>query len=409
MVVSSLADNKYLRYFFYVVLGELFLMGSGQDLPIVGSLTLRMLNFLVGLVISAYLFIRTDEFPKAVLGFILAYLMMMVVSFMLGIVFDSPQEYLFEDLKPLTYFYMLLFFYYMLSSELIIGKVLDILLWAVKVMTVLYLLYMLVTDILGFFSLEGYYQAVDDSGSFMFRGVGSALFYKGFIFLPIGALGFFKRKQYVWMLLTIGAIYFTYTRGLYVLLAFGLLVYYLKTHEVNIYKIIGIVLIALLFYEVAEAMELFSFGDSFAENREESDEVRFTTIREVFERITWWSLFVGHGFGQGVPERPVHMEISYLDIFHHQGLMGLFFWGALLVGILIYGNTVPSKYKETADFYITAALMIYLQSCFNPYVNNPIGMSMVMLAFVICFRLSQDENLSHSSSLQGRLPADECS
>ena len=408
MVVSSLADNKYLRYFFYVVLGELFLMGSGEDLPIMGFLTLRMFNFMVGILISAYLFVRTDEFPKVILGFVLAHLMMMVLSSMLGIVFDSHMEYFILDFKPLTYFYVLLFFYYMLGSELIIHRVLDIMLWAVKIMTVIYLLYILITDGLGFFSLGDYYQTVDSSGSFMFRGVGSAFFYKGFVFLPIGALGFFKRKQYIWMVLTMAAIYFTYTRGLYVLLAFGLVVYYLKTRDVNIYKIIGIVLIAFLLYEVANIMELFSFDDSFVDNREESDDIRLRTISQVFERVTWWSFFIGHGFGQGVPERTTHMEISYLDIFHHQGLMGLFFWGALLVGILIYGNTVPSKYKETADFYITAALMIYLQSCFNPYVNNPIGMSMVMLAFVICFRLSQDENLSHSSSLQGRLPADEC-
>ena len=112
------------------------------------------------------------------------------------------------------------------------------------------------------------------------------------------------------MALSILAIYFTYTRGLYVLLAFGLLAFYLKTHEVNIFKIVGLMLVVLLLYEVAEVLEIFQFDDTYLENREESDSVRLITIDQVFDRITWWSLLIGHGFGQGVPERPAHMEIS---------------------------------------------------------------------------------------------------
>lgn len=397
---SQLTDNKYFRYFCYVLLFELFLMGSGQDLNVVGSLTLRMLNFVVAVAISIYLFVRSDEFPKVILGFILADVISMVIAFMLAYIFDSEPDYLMVDFKPLTYFYIVLFFYYMMTSELMVKRVLDILLLCVKIMTVLYLIYMTVTDVLGIINMHGYYyQTVDDSGSFMFRGVGSSLFYKGFVYLPIGALGFFRRKQYVWMALTILAVYFTYTRGLYILLAFGLLAYYLKTHEVNIYKIVGLMLVFLLLYEVAEVLEIFNFDESYLENREESDSVRLITMEQVFDRITWWSLLIGHGFGQGVPERAAHMEISYLDIFHHQGLLGLAFWIALLIAILKYGNSVVEKYREEAAFFMTAAMMIYLQSCFNPYINNSIGMSIVLLAFVICYRLSQDENFTSRSTV----------
>ena len=48
---------------------------------------------------------------------------------------------------------------------------------------------------------------------------------------------------------------------------------------------------------------------------------------------------------------------------------------------------------------MTAAMMIYLQSCFNPYINNSIGMSIVLLAFVICYRLSQDEYFTNRSTV----------
>ena len=400
MVESHLTDNKYFRYFCYVMLFELFLMGSGQDLPLAGSLTLRWLNFLIGVGASIYMFVRSDDFPKSILAFILVYTAQLLIGWMMAFVFDSEPNYLMVDFKPLVYFYIVLFFYYMMTSELMIKRVVDILLLCVKIMTVLYLIYMTLTDILGLFSMTGEnYHSVDDSGSFMFRGIGSSLFYKGFVYLPIGALGFFWRKQYVWMALSILAIYFTYTRGLYVLLAFGLLAFYLKTHEVNIFKIVGLMLVILLLYEVAEVFEIFQFDDTYMENREESDSVRLITIDQVFDRITWWSLLIGHGFGQGVPERAAHMEISYLDIFHHQGLFGLSFWVALFIAILKYGNSVAGKYKEEAAFFMTAAMMIFLQSCFNPYINNSIGMSITLLAFVICYRLSQDEYFTSRSTV----------
>lgn len=398
MVESHLTDNKYIRYFCYVMLFELFLLGSGQDLPLAGGLTLRWLNFFIGVGASVYMFVRSDDFPKSILAFILVYTIQLLIGWMLAFIFDSEMAYLMVDFKPLLYFYIVLFFYYIMSSELMIKRVVDILLLCVKIMTVLYLIYMTLTDILGLFSMTGEnYHSVDDSGSFMFRGIGSSLFYKGFVYLPIGALGFFWRKQYVWMCLTILAIYFTYTRGLYVLLAFGLLAFYLKTHEVNIFKIVGLMLVVLLLYEIAEVFEVFTFDDTYMENREESDSVRLITIDQVFDRITWWSLLIGHGFGQGVPERAAHMEISYLDIFHHQGLFGLSFWVALFVAILKYGNSVVGKYREEAAFFMTAAMMIFLQSCFNPYINNSIGMSITLLAFVICYRLSQDEYFTSRS------------
>ena len=400
MVESHLTDNKYFRYFCYVMLFELFLMGSGQDLPLAGGLTLRWLNFFIGVGASLYMFVRSDDFPKSILAFILVYTAQLLIGWMLAFIFDSEMAYLMVDFKPLIYFYIVLFFYYMMTSELMIKRVVDILLLCVKIMTVLYLIYMTLTDILGLFSMTGEnYHSVDDSGSFMFRGIGSSLFYKGFVYLPIGALGFFWRKQYVWMALSILAIYFTYTRGLYVLLVFGLLAFYLKTHEVNIFKIVGLMLVVLLLYEVAEVLEIFQFDDTYLENREESDSVRLITIDQVFDRITWWSLLVGHGFGQGVPERPAHMEISYLDIFHHQGLFGLAFWVALFIAILKYGNSVVGKFKEEAAFFMTAAMMIFLQSCFNPYINNSIGMSITLLAFVICYRLSQDEYFTSRSTV----------
>ena len=150
--------------------------------------------------------------------------------------------------------------------------------------------------------------------------------YKGFIFLPIAAVGFFRKKQYVWLILVSVAIFFTYTRGLYLLLFFGLTFYYMRTRHVGIVKIIAFALVLLLIYEFLEVAGLFSLDKSFQENREESDYIRVLIIEQVWNAITYLSFLIGHGFGYGIEERTTHMEISYMDIFHKQGIIGVVFW-----------------------------------------------------------------------------------
>ena len=399
MEEARLADNKYMRWFCYFVMFELFLMGSGQELHVTSFLTVRMVNFIVAVTISLYCFMRNDDFPKTILWFIGIFTVLLLLAFFIAISVGSFFEFVIEDIKPLIYFYILLFYYYISSSEIVVEKAFNILLLSAKIMTVLYLIYLVLTDLTGIIDYVFAYQTLE-TDSFLFRGVGSAFFYKGFIFLPIAAVGFFRKKQYVWLILVSVAIFFTYTRGLYLLLFFGLTFYYMRTRHVGIVKIIAFALVLLLIYEFLEVAGLFSLDKSFQENREESDYIRVLIIEQVWNAITYLSFLIGHGFGYGIEERTTHMEISYMDIFHKQGIVGIAFWLLLMVAVIYYARTVSNKYKETADFWVTATLMIYLQSCFNPYINTPMGMTVVFMALVFCYRFSQDERFTDSSPVQ---------
>ena len=55
-------------------------------------------------------------------------------------------------------------------------------------------------------------------------------------------------------------------------------------------------------------------------DRSQSDAGRIAQIKEVISMTSVLSSFIGNGFGIGIPSRPVHMEISYLEIFHKQGI-----------------------------------------------------------------------------------------
>ena len=379
---------------------EVFLMGSGQDIHVIGYLTLRMVNFIVAMFVSLRFLILSGEFPKGILFIVIAFTLPLVLSLLAAIIADSDMSLVFDDIKPILYFYMIFFYYFMSSSEKIIQRAFDILLLAGKIMTVFYLIYILLTDVFHIIPYAVAYQTLDAMNSFMFRGIGSAVYYKGFVFLPIAAVGFFREKQYFWLLLTTLAIYFSFTRGLYLLLLFGILFFYFKTRHIDIVKIIALVLLGLLFYVAAEQFGIFSFEQSFMDNREESDYIRVAIVQQVFEAITWWSAIIGHGFGFGIEARSSYMEISYLDIFHKQGIFGLAVWLLLLVSVIYLGKTASMKYKETANFWVTAVLMVYLQSFFNPYINNPMGLTVILMGLVFCYRFSQDERFADSCPIQ---------
>ena len=400
MEENQIVINKYLRYFCYLLIMEVFLMGSGQDIHVTGFLTLRMVNFIIAMFIGFRFLIMSGEFPKIILLLIAAFTLPLVLSVLLAHIIGSDMGLVFDDIKPILYFYMIIFYYYISSSEQIINRAFDILLLAAKIMTVFYLIYMLLTDVLEIIPYAIAYQTLDSMNSFMFRGIGSPVYYKGFVFLPIAAVGFFREKKYIWLLLTTLAIYLSFTRGLYLLLVFGILFFYLRTRHIDVIRLVALILVGLLFYIAAEQFGLFSFEQSFVDNREESDYIRVAIVNQVFDAITWWSAIVGHGFGFGIEARSSYMEISYLDIFHKQGAFGLFVWILLLVSVMCFGKSASQKYKETADFWVTAVLMVYLQSFFNPYINNPMGLTVILMGLVFCYRFSQDERFADSSPVQ---------
>jgi len=125
-----------------------------------------------------------------------------------------------------------------------------------------------------------------------------------------------------------------------------------------------------------------------------SDNIRVVQLRQVGQMVNPMSVFIGHGFGVGVPIRPGHMEIMYLEIFHKQGLLGLAFWFFILTYILFKYNryrTYCKKMKiesaiDTRPF-VYGTIFLYLQSLFNPYLTNSMGMTFLFITLIVFERL----------------------
>ncbi|MCZ6520041.1 MAG: hypothetical protein O6848_00915, partial [Bacteroidetes bacterium] len=128
-----------------------------------------------------------------------------------------------------------------------------------------------------------------------------------------------------------------------------------------------------------------------------SDIIRRRQIQQVIERISIPSFFIGHGFGMGIPVRKIHMEIAYLEIFHKQGLFGLVFWLILFFVIIHhYRQAVLNQQGAAALPFFMGALFIFIQSVTNQYINNPIGLTMVLVALAVLKVLSKTSEQSES-------------
>jgi hypothetical protein len=132
--------------------------------------------------------------------------------------------------------------------------------------------------------------------------------------------------------------------------------------------------------ENSKRTRIQSANENLLGDRSTSDAGRIVQVEEVAERITVLSVLIGHGFGMGIPARPVHMEISYLEIFHKQGIIGLLFWGVLLFMLIKkYMAAVPS---QMGDAFFFSSVFVFFQSLTNQFINNPIGLSITLLSLV---------------------------
>jgi len=261
--------------------------------------------------------------------------------------------------------------------------------------------------------ISGWKWSFSHTEEFFFRGQ-LTFFYKGFLFLCLSFLfiyftGWHARR--LWLILEGVAIVLTVTRGLWFALLSVLAIY----HALNMKrKAITFVILscAVLFLghtlvvsasKFVDIAQLRLHGKSYSTlnttllgDRTHSDNGRFQQIKEVTNAITLPSFFIGHGFGNGVPSRPIHMEISYVEIFHKQGIVGLLFWFFLLYQVWQqYKNAPPGNLREA---YFFSCVFIFAQSLTNQYINNPIGLSMVLLCLVCLEKLrTQEKDITDKS------------
>jgi hypothetical protein len=386
---------------YILVLGEICLGGGGR-LIAVGPVSLRMVLFTLTIGFTTVMILRGKTLPKEYQLLLTIFFFTIVVGLIRGISQDAQRIFWWQDVKPLLYFFMLPFFYFVNESKQCIQNTGSVIKFSAVFLSIAFFVVLLLihTGLLPFLK---FYNPAIQSEEFFFRGE-LTFFYKGFLYLCIGFIFFHLagKRNTLAMVVVLVAIIFTFTRGFLFALALTYMVhYFLKSSKVKSAAFAGIALLIIFFGQpvigyisqqidslrntIQAEMSGTPSGRHVPDatllgDREFSDTGRLQQIKEVIDQITPTSFFIGHGFGIGIPSRPVHMEISYLEIVHKQGLLGLLFW--LYILCLLFRKYTAAERTGLRDAFFCGAIFVFFQSLTNQYMNNPIGLTMILISLV---------------------------
>lgn len=362
-------------YFVFVLL-ELFLLGSGQMVKY-HSLTLRMINFILLNSFCVILF-KKEKIKHDYLMMIYVYVALLIFSSIIGFVNGASFESVFNDVKPLLFFIYLIPFSFLIKTPNDIERVVLIIKISAIILSVLYFLYLILYL---FYPVVMFALApLEINGEVFFRGNGPYLFYKGFFFIMISIFLFNKQsiKDRMILFFLLFAIFLSLTRGLYFALITSFIIMGLIQLSFNMkITLKKLFLVALIFILLSIFLPYYI---SMIGDKSGSDSVRLELIENVNAAITPLSFIFGHGFGVFAGVNRPHLEISYYEILHKQGLIGLFLW--LMPLIYCFRRMIKDNTDTLDKRFFLAILSTYLISLTNPFINNPLGLSIIVIAII---------------------------
>jgi len=314
--------------------------------------------------------------------------------FLIGALNNADMRLMLIDIKPLLFFFMIIFFCTFINDIASVRLTVNTIKGAAVLLAFSYLVFLILYEFdIIHISAETIREIEAHRGKDIRTQQKIGVFYNGFLYLGIGCFFYFfedKRFSKVISALMFAAVVLTFNRG-FLLSTVLVFTVYLFGRILKFRRIVACVFCLALIFAVAIALVptyLSMLGD-----KAPSDSMRIVLFKQVMSALTPLSLFVGHGLGIGTVERPIHMEVTYLEILHKQGLLGLLFWFTLF-GLIVqmYFRACRNSYRRTTLPFVLSSLFIFIVSITNPYVSNPIGMSMVLISIAVLNVLGK-ENL----------------
>lgn len=377
---SNLKKSPVISFLFAIIIIEIVVGGSGRLIDI-GPVSLKMILFILGMLAFILSIKKLGKNIISTLQLFLTICLLLGIS--IGLLNGAELSLLFEDVKPLIFFYLISYFYISIQDVQDFLKLINYIKYGALAMSIIHL-FVVILLYLHIMDFSRFYEQQSEGSEIMFRNE-VLFFYKGFLYLCIGFFFLLLSNKKIDRLLSILpfiSICLTLTRGF---IFSTLLVLFFYMLFIN--KQIKIKIIAVLTATAAIIYALPILMDARSDNSSESDLIRKIIFDEVLNDINPFSFLFGHGFGHGVPIRPVHMEISFLEIFHKQGIFGLLFYLAIIVIVIVYYKNIKNEnFKRMSLPFLLSVIFVYLQSLTNPYVNNPIGISIICITLVFLYR-----------------------
>jgi hypothetical protein len=373
-----------LRILFIVVALDLFLGGGGRLIEF-GPLSLRMVLFAVALVTLVVFLVgrpggwrSIDGQERFAIAAVAAFFATHAGAVAIGWLSDHPLEDIVVDIKPLLFVLMAPFFALCLKTTADVAMTERLLRIAGPVLAILYLAIWggLAAGALDFAVI---YPLLNDTGEFFFRGE-SFFFYKGFLFLGVGIVFLLAQRGAASLLLAMlvaVALLLTLTRGFVLSTAIAVLAFLMFRDRRMLVAAMPLVAASVFIVLVY----LPGMDHLYLEQRELSNTTRGDDWNHFLANANIGTLLVGQGFGAVFNQRLL-FENSYLWLLWKGGLPVLAFWltpFALATYWLMAAARSP-RYHVAAAAWWCALLLVYVQTATNPFLNNPIGLSVVLLS-----------------------------
>lgn len=375
--MNILNKNNIISYLLLFHFFEIAFFGSGRLLEF-GPLTLRMYCFIFVIFLTIF---HLNKFNYSILFSVFIFLLSLILSSIIGIAKNNQFEIIFDHIKPLLLFLEIILIYYFIGNQnkteisfYYIYKYIGLIL-SLVFFILLILIYLKLIDFTFF------YEWTLNENDFIFRSQENQIstigfFYKGFLYLGVSFFFFlFDKKKYsnLSLIIILIALILTLTRGLILSTLFTYLIYLFKGRKTKAF--LYIILLFIIIYSS------YNFYINLLGNREESNSIRIDDFHFVLNNLSFLNIFFGNGFGSLINNR-VGVENSFLDIFFNQGLLGILLYVYIFIRILLIHNKKLKNNNFYSPFYY-GTIFIYIESFTNPFINNPIGMSFVIVTFAI--------------------------
>ena len=395
------------RVFFYILIFDLVLGGSGHIISF-GPISFRYILFLVVGLIELYL--STGLFVSVNGAYALTFLFLeyltlsTLVSLNINPVRNVIDEFLGYLPLLLCPFFGYCFKYNVISIKQVKKAFLSACFW-LGILSILLWLYAFVRG-------TGVYQVVEvgflrryDIGRLAFSGRLVRLFMKGTVFCTIGFVMCFYdwlngkkgEKPFITMAVCFASVILSFTLGLYIAAAAGVLLSILKLRK---NKRFARVLVLLLISIVVILIVAFRFGviDLMQErfSGEYTLSFKFIQTRELVRDFIHSPIF-GNGLGNVITvnygyivSTGYRFENMWGEILDHYGLAGFTIFS---LAILITINDLWKKSRRTncAEYAMFAIgiIIIAVESLSNPFLNNAIGLTYLAM----CIGMTLDDGV----------------
>ncbi len=417
-----------------VVLLDLALGGNGYLVQI-GGLRLRVIlyGFCMAWVILRLTRIRPIRLDAPLMYISIFFAAVTAFDAAYGYLAGHRLEAIAAELKPLSYFPMLLFFLVAIRTREDLTLVARILVACGMLVAVLYLLLLLIAAT-GLVPRTSIWQFLRESDEFIFRHdpfVG--FFYKGVFYTCVAALFLLFdpfRVTKILAVIALVAIAMTLTRGpciAVVVCMIAGIVLGQKWRRAPMLVTQGALLLTVLFFaqqgeidppvvsspppavernaaagqdssqtsqppkdECPQESVCGKMRSSMDNVTRASDNVRADDLKHTIKELDFSMAMIGRGLGAPIRDRE-RIEMTYLEVFYKQGLLGLSVWFVLLLYTFYLYLKVPRETKEFGLAFFLSSLFVFVVTASNNFLTGSIGMAAVFIATASLLVLARED------------------